>query len=213
MSKLEYQLFYRRNLPHLQPPGATIFITFRLANSIPIFVLEQLAEEARQVEVRLARINDLKERTHQASLARRQAFGKWDKAMDLAHEGPFWLREPQIASLVAESLRHRDGQVYDLLAFCIMPNHAHLVCTPLRQSDDSYYALSEIMHSLKRYTARQANLLLCREGDFWQHENYDHVVRNEEELSRIINYVLDNPIKAGFAQNREDWKWSYCKAN
>jgi REP element-mobilizing transposase RayT len=67
------------------------------------------------------------------------------------------------------------------------------------------------MHSLKRYTARQANQLLGREGAFWQHENYDHVVRDEEEWQRIITYILNNPVKAGLVQNWEDWEWTYYK--
>jgi REP element-mobilizing transposase RayT len=71
--------------------------------------------------------------------------------------------------------------------------------------------MSAIMHSLKRYTARESNLLLGREGQFWQHENYDHVVRDEAELNRIIRYVLNNPAEAGLVERWEDWQWSYCK--
>ncbi|HUS70716.1 MAG TPA: hypothetical protein VM075_08075 [Anaerolineae bacterium] len=67
------------------------------------------------------------------------------------------------------------------------------------------------MHSLKRYTARQANVLLGRRGHFWQHENYDHVVRDRPEQDRIIDYVLNNPVRAGLVEHWEDWKWTYCK--
>jgi putative transposase len=67
------------------------------------------------------------------------------------------------------------------------------------------------MHSLKRHTARQANLLLGQEGMFWQHENYDHFVRDDAELGRIIRYVLHNPVKAGLADDWKNWKWSFCK--
>ena len=45
---------------------------------------------------------------------------------------------------------------------------------------------------------------------FWQHESYDHVVRDENELGRIVEYVLNNPVKVGFCENWEDWKYSYC---
>lgn len=72
--------------------------------------------------------------------------------MDMAQSGTFWLRDLQIADLVAESLHHRDGRVYDLDAFCIMPNHVHVVYTPLLKPDGTYHAMSSIMHSLKRYT-------------------------------------------------------------
>ena len=71
--------------------------------------------------------------------------------------------------------------------------------------------MSTIMHSLKRRTAREANQLLNREGDFWQHENYDHSVRDDKERLRIVNYVLSNPVKAGLVYRPEDWEWTYCK--
>lgn len=211
MSTLEYQLFYRRHLPHVQPPGATLFITFRLAGSIPTEVLQRLLTEAERGEEVLARITDPQERIRRAYLEQRRLFSKWDTALDTAQSGPFWLRDPRIADLVSESLHHRDSQVYDLDAFCIMPNHVHLVYTPLPKADGTYHAMSAIMHSLKRYTARQANLLLGREGSFWQHENYDHVVRDEAEWRRIITYVLNNPVKAGLVQHWKEWPWSYCK--
>jgi hypothetical protein len=67
------------------------------------------------------------------------------------------------------------------------------------------------MHSLKCYIARQANLLLGREGSLWQHENCDHVVRDEVERERIIIHVLNNLVKAGLVQHWEEGKWPYCK--
>ncbi len=76
----------------------------------------------------------------------------------------------------------------------------------LRHSD-----LHKIMQSLKRPTARQANLLLGREGAFWQDESYDHVIRDNDEYIRIINYVLENPVKAGLASKWDEWQWNYCK--
>jgi REP element-mobilizing transposase RayT len=92
-----------------------------------------------------------------------------------------------------------------------MPNHLHIVFTPLKESRGKYYPLSKIMHSLKRHTAREGNLILGREGAFWQHENYDHVVRDEAELERIIRYILYNPVKANLVKEQKHWKWAYCK--
>ncbi len=211
MNTLEYKLFYQRHLPHVQPPGATLFITFRLAGSIPAEVLQQLTRKAKSRDARLSQIPDPEKRTIEAYREHRRMFGLWDQALDAAQSGPFWLRDSQIAELVAESLHHCDGKTYDLIAYCIMPNHVHTVYTPLPRADGTYHAMSAIMHSLKRYTAREPNLLLAREGQFWQHENYDHVVRDEAELNRIIRYVLNNPVQAGLVKHWEDWQWSYCK--
>ena len=74
-----------------------------------------------------------------------------------------------------------------------------------------FCALCSTMHSLKGRTGRQANLVLGRCGSFWQHENYDHAVRDEAELGRVIAYVLDNPVMAGLAQAHGAWEWSYSK--
>ncbi|GAG26629.1 unnamed protein product [marine sediment metagenome] len=166
LNTLEFKPFYRRHLPHIQLPGATLFITFRLAGSIPAKVIQQLRAEARRGEGALTRIPDHQERTNRAYREQRRLFGKWDTALDTTQDGPSWLRDPRIADLVAESLHHRDGRVYDLDAFCVMPNHVHVVYIPLPKADGTYHAISAIMHSLKRYTARQSNLLLGREGSF-----------------------------------------------
>lgn len=217
MSEWPYREFYRRHLPHYQPPGATLFITFRLAGSLPKAVLEELAAEAQRQERRLEAIADEKERAAQAERLARHLFGRWDEALHRRSNGPYDLQEPQVAALVAESLRYRDGRVYTLHAFCIMPNHVHLVCTPLpvvveqvgRFGKSPYYPLAQILHSLKRYTAREANRLLGRTGPFWQHESYDHAVRDAAELERIIRYVVNNPVAAGLVKEANEWPWTY----
>lgn len=217
MNKLAYKSFYQRNLPHYQPPGSTLFVTFRLANSMPKEALLKLQAERERVKVILSRITDPQERVERAYREQRRFFGKWDNVLDSRSTGPIWLQDARIAELMIESMYYRDGQVYDLEAFCVMPNHVHMVFTPLPDTsktetdEKSYHALPAIMHSLKLYTAGQANKILEREGNFWQHENYDHVVRDEAEWRRIVEYVLNNPVKAGLVTNQNDWLWSYCK--
>jgi REP element-mobilizing transposase RayT len=109
-----------------------------------------------------------------------------------------------------------------------MPNHVHTVMKPLpRRQDKSYpdetemkgapidgleyQSLASIMQSLKGYTALKANQILGREGEFWAHESYDHWIRNDDEWRRIVAYVLNNPLKAGYAKHWQDWKWNYCR--
>ena len=69
--------------------------------------------------------------------------------------------------------------------------------------------LGVIMKSLKGYTAYEANRILGRKGEFWEAESYDHFVRDDAELARIINYVLNNPVKAGLVKDWRDWKWNW----
>jgi len=72
-----------------------------------------------------------------------------------------------------------------------------------------HVSLAKYMHSLKGYTGKMANKILGRNGDFWQHESYDHVVWDQAELRRIVEYVLENPVKAGLVLDQGDWKWSF----
>lgn len=208
----DHRVFYRRHLPHWQPAGATLFITFRLAGSLPRAVIAALQEKCEQEERALSHINDAQERQKQAYLDTRRAFGRWDAALDASDSGPRWLADPRVAAVVVEALHYRHGQVYDLLVSCVMPNHVHLACIPLQREDGTYYALHRILQSLKRHTARQANKILERQGTFWQAESYDHVVRDADELARIVQYVINNPVKAGLVSDWEAWPWTYVKA-
>lgn len=213
MHPLAYRESYIRNLPHIQPPGATLFVTFRLAGSLPATVIEELLSEAAATEKRLAQIEDDEERQRQRYLEQRRHFGRWDATLDTIRSGPHWLSNPAVAAIVAEALQYRDGLVYDLDTYTIMSNHVHVIFTPLPEdeNEDTYFALQAIMHSLKRRTATKSNKVLRRRGQFWHRESYDHIVRDEEELSRIRNYILNNPVKAGLVEHWEEWPWTYCK--
>jgi len=83
-----------------------------------------------------------------------------------------------------------------------MPNHVHVVLRPKT-------SLPVINLWLRGSTARKANLILGRTGQaFWQDESFDHRVRDEVELDRIVHYVEYNPVSAGLTANARDWPWS-----
>lgn len=79
------------------------------------------------------------------------------------------------------------------------------------ETEDTRSPLSKIMHSLKSYTANEANKVLERTGRFWQRESYDHWVRDEAELFRIAEYIANNAVSANLAANA--WDWPYCSAH
>ena len=85
---LGYRPYYRRHLPHLQLPGATLFITFRLAGSLPRAVIEELAAERQRVEQLVKQVADPAERMQAADLEERRLFGRWDAALDTIRHGP-----------------------------------------------------------------------------------------------------------------------------
>jgi len=91
---------------------------------------------------------------------------------------------------------------YALHAFVVMPNHVHLLITPM-------VSLSRITNGLKGVTAREANAILHRTGQhFWQGESIDHWVRNPAQFDRIHAYIESNPVSAGLATKPEAWPWS-----
>lgn len=109
MSNLNYREFYRRNLPHIQPRRAAFLVNFRLAGSLPIAVVEQLRAETEQLEKRFITIKDQKEKTKLRDIEQRRLFGKWDDALHKSVTGPFWLKDDQIAQIVADSILYHDG--------------------------------------------------------------------------------------------------------
>ncbi len=235
MNHFDYKPFYRRNLPHIQPPGATLFVTFHLDGSLPRSVLQQWkSEKLRLIKLESNSGSETDEHKtftekEKSDEWKRQWFRKIEKTLDDAQSGPVWLKDDQIAKVVADSMHYLDGKVYRLDAYCIMANHVHVVFAPLpiqpsevpqtfslRPKDAQtkslcYNTLSSIMQSLKGYTARKANQLLERSGAFWQHESYDHCIRTSNEWQQFVTYVLNNPIKAGLVDEWEKWQWSYCR--
>lgn len=197
---------YRRYLPHFQPTNErAYFVTTRLAGSLPKVVIEQLHMEHEKV---LAEITSLKLAEEKKAILtdeqNRRYFGKFDQLLDNHIDEPHWFRSPSIAQLAYDSFLYFHEKRYTMICFTIMSNHVHLLFWI--NADKAVYG---IMHSLKRYIANEANKLLDREGVFWARESYDRAVRNDEELKRIIQYILMNPVKAGIVENWEAYPWTF----
>lgn len=114
-----------------------------------------------------------------------------------------WLRRPKVASKVEGILLYRHRVDYDLYAWCIMPDHVHLVLLPLNQRP-----LSSILHRIKSYSANQCNALLSRTGAFWREETHDSVLYSDQEREAAVEYLVLNPVRAGLCERAEDWRWS-----
>jgi len=183
------------------------FVTFRIANSLPKQIVVLLMEEREQRVKIINTEKNTKKRKEMLDKERQRYFGHFDEYLDRVKESPRWLSDPEVAEMVAEAIKYQDGKQYVLNAFCVMPNHVHMIID-LEQSNASLY---RILQKLKSYTAIQANKILYRSGVFWHHESYDHVVRDGLEFERIVWYILQNPVKAGLCKIWEDWKWSYVK--
>ena len=120
--------------------------------------------------------------------------------------GACWLRRPEIARLVEEALLVFDGQRYRLLAWTIMPNHVHVLISTMPSAP-----LGQIVGSWKRFTAREANIVLRRTGAFWQVDYRDRFIRNDEHFDVVVNYIDLNPVKAGLVQEPHLWPWGSAR--
>ncbi|HXR03738.1 MAG TPA: DNA polymerase III subunit alpha, partial [Verrucomicrobiae bacterium] len=187
---------YSRALPHWQQEGVTYFVTFRLADSLPQEVYKQWRDE-RDAALREARqatkVSDGEKQELAEKIAEEYA-EKLERHLDQGI-GECWLRNGGVAQLVEDALRHFDGERYLLGSYVIMPNHIHVLVRPAME-----HKLSEILQSWKSFTAKEANKLLGRAGEFWQPESFDHIVRNEQQLEKFSRYIQENPVKAGLRE-------------
>jgi len=202
--------FYRANLPHLQPLGGTFFVTYNLSGCIPIEVIELWNEEYKKTKKEIKSKENAK--WNELDNLNKRNFVKRDKFLDTLKTGNFYLKQDAVAKEAAQSWHFWDTKKIDLLAYCIMPNHVHVVFRLFDNEEikqDVY--LNQIMHSVKGFSAKKCNQVLGLSGEFWQHESYDRLVRNDTELKNIIHYILENPVKANLCKDQKDWKWSYQK--
>lgn len=117
------------------------------------------------------------------------------------------LADREISALVQGALLHFEGERYRLSAWCVMPNHVHVVVAPT-----GGHGLSGVLHSWKSFTANQINRRLGLRGVLWERESLDHLIRSERDLERFVRYVEQNPVEAGFCSSPENWEFSSCGA-
>ena len=186
----------RGYLPHLETQEAIYFVTFRLADSLPAELVLRLRKERETIEKA-----SLAGNTGSGDLSRlrelRALLKKVERCLDRGI-GSCHLRDSRVVGIVVEALRHFHCQRYRLLAWCVMPNHVHVLFSPMGE-----HSLDSILHSWKSYSAHKANALLARTGPFWQREYFDHLVRDQSSLRKITQYILDNPKRAGLL----NWPW------
>ncbi|MGH9747312.1 MAG: transposase [Candidatus Acidiferrales bacterium] len=186
----------RRRLPHWEADDAIYFVTFRLSDSLPESVVERIQFERHDI------IATARSAHRELSLSEHKRlktlFGEHLDANLDRGAGQCFLANPAVADVVAESLLHFHLKRYLLYAWCVMPNHVHVLFRLLLAND-----LAAVLHSWKSYSAKKANRLLLRSGEFWQREYFDHLVRSEDEFHRLVAYILQNPEKAGL----HDWRW------
>ena len=183
-------------LPHWTQTGATYAVTFRLADSLPATVVESWKREREEIEQR-AKSQNRSLTWHERKELQHLYAARVDSILN-AGQGTCYLKDERIARTVQDALKHFHGEHYELIGWAIMPNHVHVVVRPL-----GTHSLPTILHSWESFTAKEADKVLGRSGAFWQDEYYDHLIRDEEDFHHALQYVIDNPERAGL----HDWPW------
>lgn len=193
MSNSKYKGFYTRGyLPHADFPKSIQHITFHLADALPKAALERMKQK---IEL----LNDEEQKKEK----RKQL----QELLDAGY-GSCVLKDETNAKIVCDSLLFGHGERYELIAWVVMPNHVHVLI-----EQNERWPLGKIVQSWKRHTAREIN----RKGapsctrqnkPLWQREYFDRFIRNEKYFNNVMNYIEENPLKAGLVNKKEDWMWS-----
>ena len=174
---------WRGNLPHLYKEGCTYFVTFSLIDAVPRQLQRHRPIEADDNPEVIAAELDPGPMT-----------------------GSCLLKASKAASIVENALLHFQGERYALSAWCVMPNHVHVVVTPFPG-----FSLPSILHSWKSFSAHEINNALGRKGRVWEEEAFDHLVRNELAFDKFVDYTEKNPVTAGLCHRPEDWAFSSAR--
>lgn len=186
------------DLPHWEQSNAIYFITWRAADSIPTEVLQTWQREREAwlwthgidpgIEDWQRKLEELPEADHQEFY--RLFTARWHELLDECH-GECVLRRPELSEIIEASLRHFDDERYALEAFVVMPNHVHVLAGIPGRGE-----MKGLCRNWKNFTAMQINKALGRQGQYWQWESFDHLVRSPASLEKFREYILKNPVKA-----------------
>jgi putative transposase len=119
---------------------------------------------------------------------------------------------PEEKTIVLNSILYWDKVKWNVHAAVVMPNHVHVITRPLALLGNGAYNLSEIVRSVKTFSARTINAQREVRGALWQDERYDRIIRDEAELLQKWQYLRNNPVERGLAKNPEDYPWLYEKS-
>ena len=193
---------YGSHLPHWEQIGATYFVTWRTLDSMPGAVIDAWLEDRNKwLAQNNLEVSKLKEWPEDKKTRYHVSFSnRWLNELDQCH-GECVLRRQDLKKIVYDSILSFQDERYEIHDFVIMPNHVHVLFTPL-----SDHPVREICKSWKKFTAGQINRALSRNGKFWQKESFDHLVRSERSFGAFSRYIRENPTVANLREGNY-WLW------
>jgi len=207
--------------PHYQFDDAIVFLTWRLAFTLPKHLLQLFHELSQrpQREVqqtmhkpaydRLSQVEEAGTSMLADNIYLYNKFLEYDLALAKHQHPGFSLNQSEIAHILKDALHSYEGSKYELHAYTIMSNHVHLLIRAHKCGESTYYQIADIVKGIKRYTARAINQLLQKEGQVWDRFYFDRIIRDVKNYANVLNYILHNPVAAGLVQNEADWRDSF----
>jgi len=192
-TSVRWKHWYSRGyLPHIDSPNQLQAITFRLCDSLPRVTLDSLEAELRVLP------------RHRRNTARRQRIDAWlDAGM-----GCCVLRHPQVASHVQDAFHHFHGIRYHLHAWCVMPNHVHVLIEPLVGIAATVQGWKSVTARWILRNAKPLGLSVPEGKALWLRDYWDRYIRDENHYRSVVDYIHRNPVKAGLCPAPQDWPWS-----
>ena len=207
----------RGYLPHYDAGGKCQMITYRLADSLPQELLKNGSAGFQPAYKDLS----LQEKVEHCK--------KIETLLDTGY-GSCILKKPPIAQKVVNAWKFFDGERYDLIAYVVMPNHVHVLINTYKE-----FTLKSVVHSWKSFTSNEIKKCLSagsagfqpandrvvenNEEDagkmpsllnkVWQEDYWDRFIRDENHFKSSVNYILENPVKAGLVESWQEWPWSF----
>ena len=188
-SRVTPRVHCRHYLPHVEYQRFQ-FITYRLYDSVPKDILQSWREEL-----------ELNDKNKPQDIQQYKELSNRIAKYEDAGYGQCFLKNDQVAKIIQDNLLHYDGRKYNLINWCIMPNHVHVLIEVLEGT------LTEILRSWRSYTAHEANKVLGRTGQFWMEEYFDRYIRDAQHFRDVMDYIDNNPLKAGLASQASPWRW------
>jgi REP element-mobilizing transposase RayT len=188
--------FWTGRLPHWEVEDGRYFITIHVAGAIPNAGRARLRALAEQIR------NLGAAHPSEGLELQRSIFREMEHWLDRAEWNPV-LSQSEVAGMIVESIRHRQkiGD-WNLFEYVVMPTHLHLF------GEIGSRGLKATIEDFKRWTGHAAAKILSRsEERFWQREWFDHWSRSDEEDDKIIQYIRENPVKAGLVANYLSWRY------
>jgi REP element-mobilizing transposase RayT len=199
--------YHRRFLPHYQETQQIFSLTWRLEGELP----QQILLSIKEMQAAMAELRNKAPGSVCLDLIEkyRQSIERFDEQLGRHPATGINLCSPDLAPILTHAFHFYDSNLYELHAYCVMPNHVHMLLKPYTDDLEKRVLLSDIVHRIKSYTAKQ----ILKQGyggqKVWRADYFDRYIRSEKDYANTVAYILYNPVKAGLVDEYSDWDYNY----